>query len=75
MYVRRAYRGQGIGKALVRALADEARAIGYRELIADTIPGTMADAVAMYERLGFERIAPYSNETPDAQHIRLRLAG
>jgi ribosomal protein S18 acetylase RimI-like enzyme len=73
MYVRPAYRGRGIGEALVRALAEEARASGYEELIADTIPSAMATALAMYERLGFERIAPYSNETPDALHIRLRL--
>jgi len=73
MYVRPRYRGRGIGEALVLALAEEARKIGYGELIADTIPGAMATALAMYERLGFERIAPYSNETPDALHIRLRL--
>jgi len=73
MYVRPVYRGQGIGEALVRALTAEASTIGYRELIADTIPNIMASALAMYERLGFERIAPYSKETPNAQHIRLRL--
>jgi putative acetyltransferase len=73
MYVRPAFRGRKLGEALVGALAEEARAIGYAELIADTIPGVMATALAMYERLGFERIAPYSDETPDALHIRLRL--
>ena len=73
MYVRPAFRGRKLGEALVEALAKEARAIGYAELIADTIPHVMATALAMYERLGFERIAPYSNETPDALHIRLRL--
>ena len=73
MYVRPAFRHRGIGEALVRTLAREARAIGYTELIADTIPHVMAPALAMYERLGFERIAPYSNETPDALHIRLQL--
>jgi GNAT superfamily N-acetyltransferase len=75
MYVRPAFRGQGIGQALVRALAKQARALGYAELIADTIPDVMAQALAMYERLGFERIAPYSNETPGAVHLRLRLDG
>ena len=73
LYVRPQFRGSGVGKALMNALAAEARGIGYSELIADTIPDVMATALAMYERLGFERITPYSDETPDAQHIRLQL--
>jgi len=73
MYVRPQFRGRGIGEALVQKLAEEALAIGYAELIADTIPESMATALAMYERLGFERIPPYSDETPGAVHIRLRL--
>jgi GNAT superfamily N-acetyltransferase len=73
LYVRPQFRGSGLGTALMNALAAEARVIGYSELIADTIPKAMATALAMYERLGFERIAPYSDETPEAQHIRLRL--
>ena len=73
LYVQPQFRGSGLGKALMNALAAEARAIGYSELIADTIPTVMATALAMYERLGFERITPYSDETPEAQHIRLRL--
>jgi putative acetyltransferase len=73
LYVRPQFRGNGLGKALMNALAAEARGIGYSELIADTIPTVMATALVMYERLGFERITPYSDETPEAQHIRLRL--
>jgi len=73
LYVRPQFRGSGLGKALVNALAAEARAIGYAELIADTIPKVMATALTMYERLGFEHVELYSNETPEAQHIRLRL--
>jgi putative acetyltransferase len=73
MYVRKEFRGHKLGEALMKALAGEARTIGYTELIADTIPNSMGTALAMYERLGFERIAPYSNETPEAQHIRLKL--
>jgi len=73
LYVRPQFRGSGLGKALMKTLAAEARGIGYAELIADTIPKVMATALSMYERLGFEHIEPYSNETPEAQHIRLRL--
>jgi GNAT superfamily N-acetyltransferase len=73
LYVRPQFRGSGVGKAPMNSVAAEARALGYSELIADTIPKVMATALAMYERLGFERIEPYSNETPEAQHIRLAL--
>jgi GNAT superfamily N-acetyltransferase len=73
LYVRPQFRGCGLGKALMNTVAAEARAIGYSELIADTIPTVMATALAMYERLGFKRIEPYSDEPPEAQHIRLRL--
>jgi GNAT superfamily N-acetyltransferase len=73
LYVRPQFRGNGLGKALMNALVAEARVIGYAELIADTIPKVMATALTMYERLGFEHIEPYSSETPEAQHIRLRL--
>lgn len=73
MYVRPEFRGHKLGEALMKALEGEARTIGYAELIADTMPGVMGTALAMYERLGFERIPPYSDETPEAQHIRLRL--
>jgi len=73
LYVRPQFRGSGLGKALMNALAAEARGIGYSELIADTIPKVMATALAMYERLGFEHMEPYSDETPEAQHIRLLL--
>lgn len=73
LFVRPEFRGHKIGEALMNALAAEARGIGYQELIADTIPAAMATALAMYERLGFEHIEPYSHETPAAEHIRLRL--
>ncbi len=73
MYVRPLFRGNKLGEALLEALVAEARAAGYLELIADTIPDAMPTALAMYERSGFERIAPYSNETPKAVHIRMPL--
>ena len=73
MFVRPAFRGHRIGEALLTTLINEARTIGYAELLADTIPGVMTTALAMYERHGFERIAPYSADTPCGAHLRLRL--
>ncbi|HYW42185.1 MAG TPA: GNAT family N-acetyltransferase [Bryobacteraceae bacterium] len=73
LYVRERFRGRGIGRELLRWLIAEARAAGYSEMLGDTMP-VMAQALAMYERIGFERIAPYTGHpAPGAIHLRLRL--
>lgn len=73
LYVRPAFRGHGIGLALLEWVIAEARGIGYRQLLGDTMP-VMQRALAMYDQLGFERTAPYgANPTPGAIYLRLRL--
>ena len=74
LYVRPQYRGMKIGRELLAWIVAEAKAVGYRELVCDTMP-VMADALAMYERAGFERTEPYSaHPTPGAIFLRLALA-
>jgi GNAT superfamily N-acetyltransferase len=46
------HRGKGIGKALVRALADVARDKGYRRLVCETTD-TWQDAINLYLAMGF----------------------
>lgn len=58
LYVRPAARHGGWGRRLIEALIAEASAIGYRELKLDTLDW-MADARALYGRLGFRECAPY----------------
>jgi GNAT superfamily N-acetyltransferase len=74
LYVRPAFRGHGLGKELLEWIITQARAMGYRELVGDTMP-VMAQALEMYRRMGFELTSPYAaNPTPRAIYIRLKLS-
>jgi ribosomal protein S18 acetylase RimI-like enzyme len=58
LYVCPPFRRLHIGKALVEAVIDEARTIGYAVMRLDTVP-SMERAQALYSALGFTEIAPY----------------
>jgi ribosomal protein S18 acetylase RimI-like enzyme len=62
LYVRPAGRGSGAGRALVEAIVEEARRLGFRTMRLDTLP-TMAAAQALYRSLGFREIERY-NDNP-----------
>jgi putative acetyltransferase len=74
LYLRPAARGKGLGRAMVRALVDEARAAGFRALRLETLPGKMSAAAALYRRLGFQEIAPYvASPVAGASYFELAL--
>ena len=74
LYVRPAYRGQGLGRILVERVIAEARAIGYGRMRLDTIGSSMQDAVELYRRMGFKEIAPYrANPIEGALYMELLL--
>jgi putative acetyltransferase len=58
LYVPPSARGLGVGRKLVTQLLAEARAIGYSEVVLDTLP-TMHEAQRLYEQFGFRDIEPY----------------
>lgn len=58
LFVREQMRGIGVGKALVAAIIDTARALGYDEIKLDTLP-KMQGAIALYRACGFAPIATY----------------
>lgn len=59
LYVRPAYRGQGIARMLVQRGIADARTIGYRILRLDTLPPRMSEADALYRSFGFQPTPPY----------------
>lgn len=75
MWVRPAFRGHGVGRALAERVVAEARAVGYRCMRLDTL-ASMAEANALYERLGFRDIPAYRfNPHPQARYLELDLTG
>ena len=73
LYLRPQFRGQGLGRRLVEAVMDRARALGYGSVYADTLP-VMTDALSLYQRMGFERVEAYTQApTPGAIFLKLQL--
>lgn len=58
MYVRDTYRGRGYGRALLHALEQRARELGYDRIVLET--GTaQPEALALYGASGYLPIEPY----------------
>ena len=71
LYVRPEYRGEKLGELLVRKIIDDARAIGYKHMMLDTLP-FLESAIRMYKKLGFYETDCY-NDSPMDTTIFMRL--
>ena len=73
LYVRKAFRGFGLGRQLAEAVLDSARQAGYDCVLLDTLDD-MEAARALYEDLGFEAIEPYyHNPIAGAHYLKVDL--
>src|SRR6185503_16589565 len=72
LYVRPAFRSAGLGRKLATTIITAAREIGYDRMRLDTL-GSMKEAIALYESLGFQRIAPYY-DNPSGCAVFMELA-
>lgn len=70
LYVRKAFRGFGLGRQLAEATLDAARQAGYASVLLDTLDD-MESARALYTGLGFEEIPPYyHNPLPGSHYLK-----
>ena len=73
LYVRRAFRGFGLGRQLAEATLDAARQRGYACVLLDTLDD-MESARALYTELGFVEIPPYyHNPIPGAHYLKVDI--
>ena len=74
LYVRKVFRGFGLGRQLAEAALDAARQGGYECVLLDTLDD-MEAARALYGDLGFEEIPPYyHNPIPGAHYLKAELS-
>lgn len=70
LYVRRAFRGFGLGRQLAETILDAARQAGYASVLLDTLDD-MEAARNLYADLGFQSIEPYyHNPIPGAHYLK-----
>ena len=71
LYVRPEFRGMRIGGMLIQRIIDDAKEIGYKHMLLDTLP-FLESAVHMYKKWGFYEIPSY-NDSPMESSIYMRL--
>ena len=73
LYIRKSFRGSGLGKILVEKIIQDAKEIGYKQMLLDTLP-FLPEAIGLYKKFGFWEISCY-NDSPmeDAIYMKLEL--
>ena len=73
LYVIPAGRGHGVGRTLAEAIVAQARRLGYKRMLLDTLQ-FMQEAQALYVSLGFEPTSAYRfNPIPGSSFLELKL--
>ena len=60
MYLDRSYRGKGLGRHLMDKIVDEAKRLGYKSIVLDSM-SQYKDALRLYERTGFKNTERYND--------------
>jgi ribosomal protein S18 acetylase RimI-like enzyme len=70
LYVRAAHRRRGHARALLAAVEERARALGYRRVVLET-GSRQPEAVALYLASGYERAEPFGHYADSGTSIHL----
>lgn len=71
LYVRPDFRGKQLGDYLVKRIISDAKKIGYKSILLDTIPFLLS-AIKLYKKYGFYEIESYNN-SPIVSTIYMKL--
>ncbi len=71
LYVRPQFRGHSLAKQLLNKIIDDAKFIGYKYILLDTLP-FLNSAIRLYQNAGFYKVSAYNNN-PDDEAIFMRL--
>jgi ribosomal protein S18 acetylase RimI-like enzyme len=71
LYIRPAFRGRRIANKLVEMIIDDAKRIGYKSMLLDTLP-FLEGAIHLYKKFGFYEIESYNN-SPMNTSIYMKL--
>ena len=75
LYVRKLFRGAGVGRLLAERVVADASVMGYAAILLDTLQ-SMSEALALYRAMGFVEIGAYChNPQPDAIYMGKELQG
>ena len=73
LYIRPKYRGHHCGQILVDKVIQEAKMIGYEEMVLDTL-SSLTSAVSLYKRNGFIEVdSYYDNPLKDVLYFKRKL--
>jgi ribosomal protein S18 acetylase RimI-like enzyme len=64
LYVRPSFRGHKIANKLVEKIIDDAKRIGYKSMLLDTLP-FLEGAIHLYKKFGFYEVESYNNSPMD----------
>ncbi|URZ08077.1 hypothetical protein CLROS_034430 [Clostridium felsineum] len=73
LYVREEFRGHKIAGQLVKTIIKDAKEIGYKSMLLDTLP-FLKGAINLYKKFGFYEIESYNNSPMDTSiYMKLNL--
>ncbi|WP_291909171.1 GNAT family N-acetyltransferase [Chitinophaga sp. CB10] len=73
LFVRDAFKKQGLGKMLAATAIEESKKLGYKRILLDTL-AHMRPAIELYTSLGFQPIAAYyDNPLSSAVYLSLNI--